>query len=109
LSRANYHAVYDLARSGNAIGMPINLSTKPPVCDDCILGKQTWTSIPKVRVGDKATQKLGIVHVDLMEHLDTVSAAGNKYVMDVIDDFLSYAWAIPLASKGDALTALQAW
>jgi hypothetical protein len=49
------------------------------------------------------------MHVDLMEHPDTVSAAGNKYVMDVINNFLSYAWAIPLASKGDAPAALQAW
>jgi hypothetical protein len=109
LGHANYRAVYDLARSGNAIGMPINLSTEPPVCDDCILGKQTRTSVPKVRVGGRATRKLGIVHVDLMEHPDTVLAAGNKYVMDVIDDFSSYAWAIPLASKGDAPAALQAW
>jgi hypothetical protein len=110
LGHANYyHAVYDLARSGNAVGIPINLSTEPPVCDDCILGKQTRTSVPKVRVGGRATRKLGVVHVDLMEHPDTVSAAENKYVMDVIDDFSSYAWAIPLASKGDAPAALQAW
>ncbi|KAG1869521.1 hypothetical protein F4604DRAFT_2019325, partial [Suillus subluteus] len=72
LGHANYRAVYDLARSGNAIGMPI-------------------------------------VHVDLMEHPDTVSAAGNKYIMDIIDDHSSYAWAIPLAAKSDAFPALQTW
>lgn len=109
LGHANYRAIYDLARSSNAIGMPINLSTEPPICDDCILGKQTRTGIPKVRVGGRATRKLGIVHVDLMEHPDTVSAAGNKYMMDIINNFLSYTWAIPLASKGDAPSALQAW
>jgi len=109
LGHANYRSVYDLARSGNATGMPINLSTEPPICDDCILGKQTRTSVPKVCVGDKATRKLGIVHVDLMEHPDTVSAAGNKYIMDIIDDFSSYAWALPLTSKAEAPLALQAW
>ncbi|KAJ8584501.1 hypothetical protein M405DRAFT_695595, partial [Rhizopogon salebrosus TDB-379] len=86
LGHAHYRAVYDLARSGNATGMPIDLSTQPPICDACVLGKQTRNSVPKVRGGDRATRKLGIVHVDLMEHPDILSAAGNKYIMDIIDD-----------------------
>ena len=109
LGHANYRAVYDLARSGNATGMPITLSTEPPACDACILGKQTKSSVPTVRVGGKATRRLRIVHVDLIEHPDTVSAAGNKYIMDIIDDFSSYAWSIPLSAKSDAFPALQAW
>lgn len=51
LGHANYRAVYDLARSGNATGMPITLSTSPPICDACILGKQTKSIVPKVRTG----------------------------------------------------------
>jgi len=109
LGHVNYHVVYDLAHSGNTTSMPINLSTEPPICDACILGKQTKSSIPKVRVGSRAARKLGIVHVDLMEHPDTVSTSGNKYIMNIIDDFSSYAWSIPLAAKSDAFTALQAW
>jgi hypothetical protein len=109
LGHANYCAVYDLVHSGNATSMPITLSTKPPICDACILGKQTKSSVPKVCVGKKVTRRLGIVHVDLMEHPDTVSAAGNKYIMDIIDDFSSYAWSIPLAAKSDAFPVLQAW
>jgi len=109
LGHANYRAVYDLVRSGNATGMPVNLSVVPPKCDACILGKQTRTSVPKVRTGSRASRKLGIVHVDLMEHPDTVSATGHKYVMNIIDNFSSYAWAIPLATKSDAFPALQAW
>ncbi|KAG1866231.1 hypothetical protein F4604DRAFT_1505943, partial [Suillus subluteus] len=109
LGHANYCAVYDLARSGNAVGMPVNLSAVPPKCDHCILGKQTRTAVPRVREGKRAVRKLEIIHVDLMEHPDTVSAASNKYVMDIIDDFSSYAWAIPLAAKSDAFPALKAW
>lgn len=41
LGHTNYCAVYDLARSGNAISMSIDLSHIPLKCDDCILGKQT--------------------------------------------------------------------
>jgi hypothetical protein len=109
LGHAHYHAIYDLACSGNATGMLIDLSTQPPICDACVLGKQTKSSVSKVQVGEKASRKLGIIHVDLMEHPDTLSAAGNKYVMDIIDDFSSYAWSIPLASKSDAFPALLAW
>jgi hypothetical protein len=109
LGHANYRSLYDFARSGLATGMPIDLSSLPPVCDAYILGKQTKTSIPKVREGIRADRKLGIVHVDLMEHPDTVSIAGNKYIMDIIDDFSSYAWSIPLASKSNAFPALHAW
>ncbi|KAG1827025.1 uncharacterized protein BJ212DRAFT_1252374, partial [Suillus subaureus] len=108
LGHTNYRTVYDLACSSNATGMPINLSTEPPICDTCILGKQTRSSVPKVWVGDWC-EKLGIMHVGLMEHPDTVSAAGNRYVMDLIDNFLSYAWSVPLAAKSDTFPALQAW
>jgi hypothetical protein len=94
LSHANYRAIYDLMCSGYAIGMPIDLSAIPPKCDHCILGKQTKTSMLKTRAGDKASRKLVIIHVDLMEHPDTVSAASNKCIMDIIDDHSSYAWAI---------------
>jgi hypothetical protein len=65
--------------------------------------------MPKTHAGDKASRKLVIVHVDLMEHPDTVSAASNKYIMDIIDDHSSYAWAIPLTAKSDTFNALQAW
>lgn len=109
LGHANYRAVYDLARSGNATGMPITLSTSPPVCEACILGKQTKSIVPKVCAGVRATRKLGIIHVDLMKHPDTVSTAGNKYILDIIDDFSSYSWSIPLPTKSDAFPALQAW
>ncbi|KAG2059353.1 hypothetical protein BDR06DRAFT_843595, partial [Suillus hirtellus] len=97
----NYWTIYDLAHSGNATSMPIDLSSLPPICDNCILGKQTRTHVLKVREGERVTCKLGIVYINLMEHPDTVSAAGNRYVMDIIDDFSSYSWAIPLASKSD--------
>jgi hypothetical protein len=44
-----------------------------------------------------------------MEHPETVSATGNHYVMDIIDDFSSFMWVIPLASKSAVFPALQAW
>ncbi|KAG2045537.1 hypothetical protein BDR06DRAFT_830552, partial [Suillus hirtellus] len=101
LGHANYLTIYDFAHSGFATDMPIDLSSLPPICDACILDKQMKTSLPKVREGQCVDCRLRIVHVDLMEHPDTVSIAGNKYIMDVIDGFSSYSWSIPLASKSN--------
>ncbi|KAG2046954.1 hypothetical protein BDR06DRAFT_828348, partial [Suillus hirtellus] len=86
LRHVNFRAIYDLAHSGNTIGMDIDLSAVPPKCDDCILGKQTRNIVPNVWTGNRVERKLGIVHMDLMEHPDTPSAAGNRYIMDIIND-----------------------
>lgn len=45
----------------------------------------------------------------LMEQPNTLSATGNKYIMNIIDDFSSYAWSIPLAAKSDTFPALLTW
>lgn len=99
----------DLLTSGQATGTsPVPL-TPPPACEHCILGKQTRNSVPTVREGERARRKLGIVHVDLLEHPDHISASGNHYVMHIIDDFSSHAWSIPLTAKSEAFPQLQAW
>lgn len=60
-------------------------------------------------MGVCASKHVGIIHIDLMEHPDVVSAIGHKYIMDLIDDFSSYSWSIPLTAKSDAFPALIAW
>jgi hypothetical protein len=49
------------------------------------------------------------MHVDLLEHPDHVSASSNHYVLNIIDDFSFFCWSIPLNTKFDAFTVLQAW
>ena len=44
-----------------------------------------------------------------MEPLDHASTLGNHYILNIIDDFLSYCWSIPLSAKSEAFPALQAW
>ena len=109
LGHANYCIVYDLAREGQATGMPIDLSISPGSCADCILGKQKRSSVLQIRQGARASRKLGIIHVDLLEHPEHVSALGNKYVLNIVDDFSSYCWSIPLPAKSHAYKALMDW
>jgi hypothetical protein len=37
------------------------------------------------------------------------SRTGNNYVMNIVDDFSSFCWSIPLKSKGDTFPQLQLW
>jgi hypothetical protein len=54
LGHANYRAVSELftqCRSVRTHGTLAPSSSPPPACEHCILGKQTRSSIPKVREG----------------------------------------------------------
>jgi hypothetical protein len=111
LGHANYQTIKDMARNRLVDGMPITFSTTPPDCDSCILGKQTKTPVPKKREegpGHRAMWKLEKVWVDLIGPI-SVSASGNCYVMDILDDYMSKGWSIPLKSKDQAFPELQAW
>jgi hypothetical protein len=109
LGHCGNRAIIDMARNGTVTGMPIDLSTTPPKCNECILRKQARLSVPRVREGEKATAWLGRVYIDLTGPMSIKTKAGNWYLMNIIDDFSSYVWSIPLASKSDATQALQTW
>lgn len=98
-----------MARSQSVEGMPIDLSAAPPKCDNCILGKQTRTPVPKVREGLRATRRLERVHVDLCGPMSILSRSGRLYSMNIVDDYSGYVWSLPLWSKDKAMPVLQAW
>jgi hypothetical protein len=109
LSHCSTCTVIDMARNCAVAGMTIDLSNSPPKCNHCILGKQTWNPIPKSWVNGKATCPLQKVFVDLCGPMHVTSRSGRLYSMNVIDDFSSYVWSLPLRSKSDAVPVLHAW
>jgi hypothetical protein len=90
-------------------GMAIDLSSSPPTCTHCVLGKQSHSPIPKTCEGLKAMERLGRIFVDLCGPMPTVLHSGRLYLMHIINDFSSYIWSLPLRSKGDAASVLQLW
>jgi hypothetical protein len=90
-------------------GMHIDLSNAPPKCKSCVLGKQTRSSVPKVHEGLRAKEVFDCVYIDLTGPQSVISATGNSYVMNLIDDSTSYCWAIPIPLKSSALTFLKKW
>jgi len=46
LGHISYDAVIQMAKKQLTTGMPINMSTLPPLCEPCILGKQAKVAMP---------------------------------------------------------------
>jgi len=109
LGHCNFRAIVDMARKHTVEGMTINLSSSPPKCDTCIRGKQTHTPVSKVREGEKAKRPLERVFVDLCGPIRPLSSSSKLYSMNIINDFSSYVWTVPLSSKGEAAPSLQNW
>jgi transposase InsO family protein len=109
LGHCDFGAIIDMAQKGTVEGMAINLSSSPPKCNACILGKQTRSPVSIVREGEKASRPLERVFVDLRGPIRPVSSSGRLYSMNLIDDYSGYVWSLPLKSKGEAAFILQKW
>ncbi|KAI0370885.1 hypothetical protein BV20DRAFT_902049, partial [Pilatotrama ljubarskyi] len=107
LGHANYRATHTVAKAVRASGTPVNLSSPPPKCDSCILGKQTRTPVPSVREGERSKERGGTFFLDAAGTQCKVLASGNVVPLDIIDDFSSYAWSFPLPTKGHCGPALR--
>ena len=102
-------AVLDMARTKAVEGMIVNTSSTIPKCPHCILGKQTRTPVPKVREGTRAAKPLERVYVDLCGPMSIPSRTHRLYSMNIVDDYSSFVWSIPLHSKDEAAPALKSW
>ena len=109
LGHCNHRTIIDMARHGVVEGMPIDLSSTPAACDHCILGKQTHSHVPAMCEGERASKRLERIFVDLCGPMPAVSNYGHLYSMNMIDDFSSYVWSLPLARKSEAVNVLWAW
>jgi len=99
LGHCSTDAIVDMACKGVVQGMRVDLSTAPPRCDHYISGKQTRSPVPKMREGIRASRPLERVYVDLCGPMPCASRSGRLYLMNLIDDFSSYVWSLPLRSK----------
>jgi len=98
-----------MAKNSFAIGMLVNLSTLPPICEHCIAAKQTKTPVPKTRGGKMAEKRLENVHSDITGLEDVGTPYGEKYMLNFVDDYSGMAWIYPLKKKSDAFTCFQQW
>ena len=62
-----------------------------------------------MRKGPRASGPFERVYVDLCGSMVVTSLLGCVYAMNIINNFSSYVWCIPLKKKDGAAAALQAW
>lgn len=108
LGHLNARSIVEMSDRQMVKGMHIDLSSVPAKCQHCILAKQTRSSVPKTREGNRAAGLLDCVYIDLTGPHVT-SATGNSYAMNLIDDNSSMVWAIPIPHKSSAIKALKDW
>ena len=107
LGHCGSRTILDMARSHVVEGMHLTLSYPPSKCEHCILDKQTRTSIPRVREGARVSRQLERVYIDLCGPMSIPFQSGRLYSMNIIDDFSSLVWSIPLCSKDEAAPMLK--
>ena len=90
-------------------GMLINASNLPFKCEHCVLGKQMRSSVLRVREGVRASKQLERIYVNLCGPMAILSHSGRLYLINIIDDFSSFMWSIPLHSKDEAAPFLKYW
>jgi hypothetical protein len=108
LGHINYTSFIHLTRKGLASGMAVNLSMLPMKCDHYILGKQGRNTVPSIQEGRRATRHLEKVFINLTGPFIT-SPTGFSYVMNIVDNYSSFIWSIPLCDKTCAFLTLSAW
>ena len=106
LGHVNYTSIIQMAWDGVAVGMPTDLSTIPPVCQHCILGKQTKWVVPKMQQGERAQ---GILDINLTGPEDVTSVGGAKYILNFVDDMSGMMWTYLIKEKSQAEKVFVEW
>ncbi|HEV7735754.1 MAG TPA: DDE-type integrase/transposase/recombinase, partial [Chlamydiales bacterium] len=109
LGHVHYDTIKRMAEKEMVRGMKIDLSSRPPECKYCNLGKQTKNPMPKKREGSGASKLLEIVNSDITGPEDVPSAGGAKYILNFVDDYTSMTWAYLLKTKDQAASKFKEW
>jgi hypothetical protein len=106
---AGNEAILRLLRGNHAEGMHVDLSVHPPLCQCCIQGKQTKQPVAKVREGERTTERLARVHIDLSGPMSVTGIDGSQYVCTIKDTSTRKNWTYTLRSKDQAMPTVTSW
>ncbi|KAG7553438.1 GAG-pre-integrase domain [Arabidopsis thaliana x Arabidopsis arenosa] len=81
------------------IGLP-SITVEKETCSSCLLGKQVRKSFPQA-TSYRASHILELIHGDLCGPITPSTAAQNKYIFVLIDDYSRYMWSLLLKEKSE--------
>ncbi|KAJ9544546.1 hypothetical protein OSB04_024253 [Centaurea solstitialis] len=100
LSHLNYRFLDRLVKERLVSGIPMIKFEPDQMCSGCAQGKMKRASHPpKPEQGSKSP--LSLIHMDLCGPMKTVSLAGRKYVLVIVDDYSRYTWTRFLKTKDE--------
>ncbi|KAJ9562631.1 hypothetical protein OSB04_007791 [Centaurea solstitialis] len=100
LSHLNYRYLDRLVKERLVSGIPMIKFEPDQLCSGCAQGKMKRASHPpKPEQGSKSP--LSLIHMDLCGPMKTVSLAGRKYVLVIVDDYSRYTWTRFLKTKDE--------
>ncbi|KAJ9544387.1 hypothetical protein OSB04_024094 [Centaurea solstitialis] len=100
LSHLNYRYLDRLVKERLVSGIPMIKFEPDQMCSGCAQGKMKRVSHPpKPEQGSKSP--LSLIHMDLCGPMKTVSLAGRKYVLVIVDDYSRYTWTRFLKTKDE--------
>ncbi|KAJ9544088.1 hypothetical protein OSB04_023795 [Centaurea solstitialis] len=100
LSHLNYRYLDRLVKQRLVSGIPMIKFEPDQMCSGCAQGKMKRASHPpKPEQGSKSP--LSLIHMDLCGPMKTVSLAGRKYVLVIVDDFSRFTWTKFLKTKDE--------
>ncbi|CAA7055273.1 unnamed protein product [Microthlaspi erraticum] len=105
LGHLNFENLKTMIDKGVVRGIPrVNIEKK--ICGACLLGKQTRQVFPQAS-SFRASKKLELVHGDLCGPITPSTAAGNRYIFVLIDDYSRYMWTVLMQEKSEAFTKFK--
>jgi transposase InsO family protein len=99
-----FQGLQKLSKGEMVRGLP-KIKQVAKVCDGCLIGKQRrhpFSAASKFR----AERPLQLVHADLCGPITPPTPRGKKLFLLAVDDMSRYMWALLLASKDEAASAL---
>ncbi|CAJ2633438.1 unnamed protein product [Trifolium pratense] len=87
-------------------GLPNLKIEEGNICGECQIGKQTKKPHPKLQ-HLTTTRVLELLHMDLMEPMQTESLGGKRYAYVVVNDFSRYTWINFIGKKSETFDVFK--
>lgn len=82
------------------VGLTLLPSSKPTLCDGCMIGKSTKLPVPAESFTRAPAPGL-LLHADVCGDFNTISIARSSYYLIIVDDYSRSIFLFPLVAKSD--------
>jgi GAG-pre-integrase domain/Integrase core domain len=101
----NFQSLRKLSQ-GNIVEGLLEIECKEGMCRGCVIGKQRRSSFPD-EASFRANEVLELIHEDLCGPIKPTTPVGNKYFLQLVDDFSRYIWIQLMKIKDKVFSAFK--